>query len=111
MNQRTLLERQIEQAERTRDRAEARLALIMSLPDEPTTDDPDGALVLWFTRRFRHGGTQYTYAAVKAGDGLWYLTGGTSPQGLTWDRLSQWLWLDEGTITTVWVATDYAELT
>lgn len=69
---------------------QARIDRLMSLPAEPTTEDPDNALVVWFQHRFNIGGQIYTYAAVKAGDDKWYTTGPASPKGYTWDQLVEW---------------------
>jgi len=43
----------------------------------------------------------YTYAAIRAGDGKWYITGGETKQGVDWvtfcdgvrDRLASPLWI------------------
>jgi hypothetical protein len=78
-----------------------RLAL---LPAEPDTD-PDDGTVLWFVKTF--GGFQeYTYAVVKAGDGLWYTTGPRSPKGYTWDELIEWI----GPDVEIWVASEWSLL-
>lgn len=89
-------------AEQTAARAAERIVALSNRPDEPTTDDPDGALVLWFKRTF-NGGMQYTYSAVKAGS-LWYLTGPRIAAGKTWDEFLDWL--DDDLITPLWQATD-----
>lgn len=65
-----------------------RLVRLQNLPDEPTTDDPEGALVIWFQRAF--GGVVYTYAGVKART-RWYLTGARNPGAMTWDQFMDWL--------------------
>lgn len=102
-------ERKIAMAQRAIRRAEQQIDKILSLPEEPTTDDPDGALVIWFTRYFNpNRSKQYTYAAVKAGDGLWYTTGPQSPKGYTWDQLIDWLLQDSQ--VTVWVAAGWEPL-
>lgn len=88
--------------------AAERVEYLASLPQEPTTDDPDGALVVWFERKFNQGGRLYTYAAVKAGDGLWYTTGPRSPKGYTWDALMEWL--DDDLTSTIWVAAGWEPL-
>lgn len=93
------------QALRTAERAQQRIEFLMSLPDEPVTTDPDGALVLWFERRFGGRGKVYTYAVVKAGDGLWYTTGPQSPKGYTWDQFVTWLMEDETVV--LWQATEF----
>lgn len=37
--------------------------------------------------RINHGGRVYDYAAVRAGDGKWYATGGETKQGVDWATL------------------------
>jgi hypothetical protein len=56
-------------------------------------DDPcvDGD-ILQFVKKFPTGEQEYSYVAHRA-DGLWYLTGGRSPQGLTWDAFVNWMGL------------------
>lgn len=103
-------ERKIALAEQRIAREQERIARIMSLPDEPTTDDPDGALVVWFQHRFNTGSKKYTYAAVKAGDGLWYTTGPASPKGYTWDQLIDWHMHEVNEDSTMWVATEWSPL-
>lgn len=55
-------------------------------PEEP----PDGT-VIRFNMQFGGSGTVYDYAALRAGDGLWYTTGPRSPKGYTWDALLDWM--------------------
>lgn len=100
----------IESAMLTIERAQAKIDRLLSLPDEPTTDDPDGALVVWFRHKFNTRSKSYTYAAVKAGDGLWYTTGPASPKGYTWDELMDWHESEVNVDKTVWVATEWAEV-
>jgi hypothetical protein len=89
-------------AERVIARAEAEIAKILSRPDEPITDE-DGAVVLWFRRRFDRTSQMYTYGAVKAGN-RWYLTGSAAPQALTWDKFLDWL--DDDLVGTLWVSSN-----
>lgn len=107
-----MMERRIRSAERTIERAQAQIDHLLSLPDEPEVTDKDGALAIWFERRFQRGGTKYTYAAVKAGDGLWYTTGPQSPKGYTWIQLIDWLtrYEDDHGAVKVWVATEWSAL-
>lgn len=100
-------ERRIEQAARTMERAQAQIDRLMSLPDEPQTDDPDGALVVWFEHRFNPTAKAYTYAAVKASDGLWYTTGPASPKGYSWDELIEWHLNERNVNATMWLATEW----
>lgn len=97
----------IASAEATIERAMRRIERLSALPDEPTTDDPDGALVVWFEHQFNAGSPKYTYAAVKAGDGLWYTTGPSSPKGYTWDELVDWHMKEVNENNTMWVATGW----
>jgi hypothetical protein len=39
--------------------------------------------VVQFT--IRHGVKSYDYAAIRAGDGKWYITGGYTKQGVSWE--------------------------
>jgi hypothetical protein len=105
-----LRESRIRSAERTIERAQRKIDRLLSLPEEPTTDDPDGALVVWFEHKFNRTSKSYTYAAVKAGDGLWYTTGPSSPKGYTWDELVDWHENEENVTKTMWVATEWAEV-
>lgn len=90
------------------DRAQQRIDRIAALPTEPTTDDPDGALVVWFNHRFGPRTVKdYTYAAVKASDGLWYTTGPASPKGYTWDQLVEWHFTEYNGDNPMWVATEW----
>lgn len=101
-------ERQLASAEATMARAQARIDRLMSLPEEPTTDDPDGALAVWFLHRFTPNGTVYTYGAVKAGDGKWYTTGpqhGGHPR--TWEELVNWHYTDLNEGHPMYVATEW----
>lgn len=97
-------ERQIASAENSIARAQARIDRLLSMPEEPTTDDPDGALVVWFQHQFNPRSRVYTYAAVKANDGLWYTTGPASPKGYTWDQLIDWHMNEVNTDSTMWIA-------
>lgn len=100
-------DRHIEAAQHTIARAQAKIDRLMSLPNEPSTEDPDGALVVWFRRRFAIRGQEYTYAAVKASDGLWYTTGPASPKGYSWDELVQWLYDEKNEDAVMWVAAEW----
>lgn len=102
------IDAQVEAATRTIERAQAKIDRLLSLPSEPVTDDPDGALVVWFTHQFNGRGKRYTYSAVKAGDGLWYTTGPSSPKGYTWAQLIDWVMGDAD--ATMWVATEWSAL-
>lgn len=100
-------ERAMERAQRQMDKAQDQIDRLLSLPNEPTSDDPDGALVIWFIHRFNSGSKAYTYAAVKAGDGLWYTTGPASPKGYTWDELMLWHSNEINVNDTMWIATGW----
>lgn len=106
--------RALEQAEETlraavatAERAAARIQALQNRPEEPTTDDPDGALVIWFRRRFQ-AGTAYTYAAVNV-NGRWYLSGPKmAAMPLTWDQLLDWL--GDDLVGDIWKATELSPL-
>lgn len=82
----------IETLRARRERIDAEIARVESLPPEPTTEDPDGALVIWFEKRI--GGNTYTYAAVKTPNG-WYTTGPRTPKCYTWQQLVEWINADD----------------
>lgn len=103
-------DRQIAREQEAIARAQARIDRLMDLPAEPTTDDPDNALVVWFTHRFNPRGQKYTYAAVKAGDGKWYTTGPASPKGYTWDQLVEWHFTEANEGNPMWLAEGWEEL-
>jgi hypothetical protein len=88
-------------------RIEAQLAAIESLPPEPVVEPEDDANVIWFVKRFSDGGRPYTYAAVKANDGLWYTTGPRAPKGYTWERLITWIQEGETEPVSVWHAREW----
>lgn len=52
--------------------------------------EPVAGTVIRFTMDF-NGSREYDYAAIRAGDGLWYTTGPRSPKGYTWDQLLDWM--------------------
>mgnify|MGYP000246811518 CR=1 FL=1 len=54
-----------------------------------TRYEPPIYTVLGF--RINHGGRvyDYDYAAVRAGDGKWYLTGGETMQGVDWQTMAR----------------------
>lgn len=50
-------------------------------PMEGYEGPPIGTVVRF---KIDHGGRYYDYAAVRAGDGKWYITGGDTKQGVSW---------------------------
>lgn len=82
--------RKIESAERTIRRAQEQIDRLLSLPEEPKASG-DKPLVIFFEKRFDNRSKPYDYAAVKAGDGLWYTTGPLAPKGFRWDDLIEWI--------------------
>ena len=104
-----------------RERLDAQIEQVLNRPAEPETDDPDGALVVWFQVRFEHhpahrydesDSTVYNYAAVKA-RGRWWLSGRGSRSGervdFTWDGLLDHFDAKRGKIVSgPWVATEWA---
>lgn len=72
---------------------QAKIDYLDSLPKEPVWDD-DKPNVIYFQKQFSEGGRFFDYAAIKAGDGLWYTTGPRTPKGFTWQQLIEWI--DEG---------------
>lgn len=92
-------------AERLLDEAEK----IESRPSEPLSDD-DGCATIWWTMTFNGGSREYTYAATRAGDGLWYTTGPSSPKGYPWEDLVNWIYDRGGDNVTLWFATEWDQL-
>lgn len=86
-------------------RLQAELDRIALMPDEP--QDPEATI--FFEKTF---GTsrKYTYAAVKAGDGLWYTTGPKSPGGYSWQQLIEWILDDGDQDTQIWFASEWEPL-
>lgn len=64
----------------------------------PAADPFENGDVLQFDRKFPASDASYSYVAHKA-DERWYLTGGRSPQGVTWDELVSFMGLG---VTEVW---------
>lgn len=58
----------------------------------PTTDEFADGTILRFTKTFPDGDQCYPYIALKTQD-LWYLTGKRSPQGITWQKLVEFMGL------------------
>lgn len=83
-------------------RLEAEIARLESLPEEPEADPA----IVYFRKDF--GGKDYDYAAVRAGDGLWYTTGPKSPKGYTWESLVGFIYPDgaDPAEVEVWVVSD-----
>lgn len=94
--------------EREAARLSERIAMLDNLPDEPELADGEPT-VIYFARTFsKRGAKQYDYAAIKAGDGLWYTTGPRTPKGYKWPELIQWV-QEHGPVA-VWIATGYDAL-
>ncbi|HVV11609.1 hypothetical protein [Amycolatopsis sp.] len=55
--------------------------------DERFGPEPGVDHVIRFNRRFAHCRTSYTYAAIHAPNGFWYLTGTEKPERLSWEHL------------------------
>lgn len=106
-SKRARLERLAERKQADIDRLEAQIAALEALPDEPQVDDGEPN-VIWWTKTFQNGSREYTYAAVKAGDGLWYTTGPNVPKGYSWDALIEWI--TDGEAFEIWHATGYDSL-
>lgn len=103
MNRKTI-EGQIAAAESRTQALYDQLALIEALPDEPRLlDDMNEPNVIWFEKTFgRDRNAPYTYAAVRANDGLWYTTGPRTPKGQTWDDLIVWVKDGEPADQAIW---------
>ena len=90
------------------ERLQARIEKLLDRPQEPATDDPDGANVVWFKVKFP-GSRNYTYAAVQAG-GRWYLTGGQGGTGRTWEQLLDYFEDRNAEIGDIWQAASWDEV-
>jgi hypothetical protein len=106
-SKREQLEARLARHRREADRFEEELAKLEALPAEPEVEDSEPN-VIWFTKLFQNGSKTYEYAAVKAGDGLWYTSGPHVPKGYTWDRLIEWIY--DGEEYDVWHAVSYEPL-
>lgn len=101
-------ERRAAQLRRRAERLEAEAERLESMPKEPVIKD-DPTPVIFFGKTF--GGEKvYTFAAVKATNGNWYVTGDRSPQDLTWDRLVEWIYQDEPEDPEILVGTKWNNL-
>lgn len=100
-SKRAKVEAQLERHRKQAEYLEQKLAKLEALPDEPEVDDGEPNVV-WFTKVFQNGSKEYTYAATKAGDGLWYTTGPNSPKGYTWEKMIEWI--AEGKEYALWQA-------
>lgn len=49
----------------------------------PSTEPPPGSVVS-FQIRHPNSPVEYSYAAIRAGNGDWYITGGETKQGVDW---------------------------
>lgn len=69
-------------------RVEAKLKLVEALGD----DTYENGSVVRFDKKLTKDGILYNYAAIKAGNGRWYLTGAaTALGGFTWEEFVLWL--------------------
>lgn len=97
-----------ERLEREAARLSDRIEMLDNLPEEPVFEDGEPS-VIYFGRTFsKRGAKRYDYAAIRAGDGLWYTTGPRTPKGYKWAEMIQWV-LDNGAVQ-IWIATAYEEL-
>src|SRR5258706_13026855 len=83
---------------------------ITKLPEQPAVED--GTVIRWHMR-FRNqqepwrnisefGSRVYTYAAVYCGDTeTWFSTGPKSPKAYTWERLMEWLLIENQLVGTL----------
>lgn len=92
-------------------RVDNRIAMLEDLPEEPVFED-DEPCVIWFRRRYNETNTKlYTFAATRAGNGLWYVTGAApavSGTGRSWIELVQWINVHGD--TEIWLATEWESL-
>lgn len=78
--------------------------------DERFGNEPVPGSVVRFERRFRSG-RSYSYAAVRAEDGFWYLTGVEEPRRLTWEHLKGFVGDNELEVGVVWERRNRREVT
>lgn len=79
------------------------LARIAERPDEPTGD------VVKFTKRYEAHGKRFSFAARKARDGYWYLTGSQTGR-YSWDGLLDFVYDRYGSEKTLKVASGWTAL-
>lgn len=65
---------------------------IDELESAPRLPRPTGTMIQ-FDKRFLRNGPTYKYIAIEV-NGRWYLTGPTSPQNISWDRLADFIQQD-----------------
>lgn len=106
-SKRSKVEAQLERHRKQTEYYEAKLARLEALPGEPEVEDGEPNVV-WFTKVFQNGSVEYTYAATKASNGLWYTTGPSSPKGYTWEALVEWI--ADGKEYNLWHAAAYSQL-
>lgn len=85
------------------EKLQERLAQLVSMPPEPSDET---GVVVGFTKTFG-GGREYTYAAVRAGNGYWYCTGRQGSPPRTWEQLVEFIYQDETTEPVIWFATHW----
>lgn len=97
------LERRRNQLERELERVDSRIGMLANIPDEPAFEDGEPS-VIWFRRQWNSARKAlYTFAALRIGNGKWYVTGGQSPMFETWTELYQWI--NEYGEVEIWTAT------
>lgn len=82
---------------------EAEIARLEAMP-ELLPQPPLHVDIIRFNKRFVGGGRVYRYAAIRVTPGVWYLTGSTSPQQLTWDALARFIEEDNTLVPRYWNA-------
>ena len=100
-----------EQLKRQIERAESELERLAKRPKEP---EDDGAVV-YIDVSFKnnsYNNKNYTYIAHKAGNGMWYLSGNKSPNGVTWDYMLDWFdnHNQNAKINEMWLVSEYERL-
>jgi len=89
---------------------------VVALTDQLTElaqrpDEPEGKLpVVTFRYRYARGDkVRFTFAAIKAGDGYWYITG-RETRRYTWDSLLDFIYRDPQAPPTLKVASGWTRL-
>jgi hypothetical protein len=74
------------QAQRAVDRARDDVQRLERELEVMVPEEPDSSSVVLWSGRFS-GGRPYRFASIDAGGGVWYTTGDTTRQGITWEQL------------------------
>jgi len=72
-------------------------------------DNHEAGTVMRFKRKF--GTNVYTYAVIKAENGMWYMTGANSSHSpYTWESLTEWMTTGENLITELQISDTWTKV-